>query len=156
MKTKRPTLAVACARYINRYTVDYVPAWTRTPCEGNGKFYAPQFASDSEWYENTKFPGEPGHHGMGDDCYTSGQTWPLGNWLDAPFVEGQAKPTAIRPGAKHAYVTGRKGTGYTIVISPEAFAADFDQLGQINWGTYRAAQSIANAVNAHMAAKEGK
>lgn len=70
--------------------MDHVPAWSRQPVDmtidGKGpSYYAPQFASDREWYENTKFKGEAGWLGVGDDCYTSGQTWPLGHWLDKPF-----------------------------------------------------------------------
>jgi hypothetical protein len=73
----------ACKQYVHRYTMEHVPAWARTPCD-NGKFYAPQFRSDREWYENTKFAGE---HELADkkSCYTSGQTWPLGKWLDTPY-----------------------------------------------------------------------
>ena len=57
--------------------------------------------------------------------------------------------------SKHALVTGRKGTGYTIVVSKQAFEHDFDQVSQINWRTHRAAQDVANAINAHMAKRAG-
>lgn len=82
----RPTFAQACTAYVHRYTIDHVPAWALKPCEGNGRYYAPQFASDAEWYANTRFHGEPGHFGRRNECYTSGQTWPRGQWLDAPFT----------------------------------------------------------------------
>lgn len=72
--------------YTNRYTMEHVPAWAKIPCD-NGKFYAPQFASDLEWYENTKFPGEKGLHGNSKHCYTSGQRWPLGQWLDSSYIK---------------------------------------------------------------------
>lgn len=85
MRTKRPTLAEARARYTNRYTLEHVPSWARVVNPGNGKFYAPQFVSDAQWYENTTFPGEPGHLGIGQDCFTTGATWPRGQWLDAPL-----------------------------------------------------------------------
>lgn len=88
MTTRPLTLAQACAQYPNRYTAEHVPAWASKACEGNGLFYAPQFASDVEWYNNTKFHGEVGHVGKKSDCYTSGQTWPFGNWLSAPYVVG--------------------------------------------------------------------
>lgn len=74
----------ACKRFTNRYTCQHVPLWTKVAAP-NGKFYAPQFSSDVEWYENTKFYGEPGHIGTKNECYTSNQTWPHGQWLDKPF-----------------------------------------------------------------------
>lgn len=70
--------------YKNRYTMEHVPSWAKIVCS-NGKFYAPQFASDLQWYENTKFPGEKGLHGNSKHCRTSGATWPLGQWLDSPY-----------------------------------------------------------------------
>ena len=89
----RPSFTLACARYVNRFTVDHIPCWSTLQAPG-GKFYAPQFASDREWFDNTKFPGEKGYPFEGSidftECYTTGQTWPLGKWLDAPFT-GRAK-----------------------------------------------------------------
>jgi len=73
----------ATARYVHRYTMDHVPAWATKPHAG--RYYAPQFRSDREWYEHTKFKGEPGYLGAKGDCYTTGQTWPLGQWLDQPY-----------------------------------------------------------------------
>lgn len=78
----------AKAQYIHRYTLEHVPAWSRTPVTLPGqplRFYAPQFRSDREWYDNTLFPGE-GHVGKREQhCFTTGQTWPLGQWLSEPF-----------------------------------------------------------------------
>lgn len=80
---RKLTFDQACARYVHRYTMEHVPAWVRTPSP-NGKYYAPQFKTDREWYEKTKFHGESEiadkHH-----CYTSGESWPMGQWLNAPF-----------------------------------------------------------------------
>lgn len=94
-KRGRPSLAVACGQYVHRYTMEHVPDWATKPhimkIAGQefptAKFYAPQFRTDAEWYANTKFPGEAGWIGLPKDtnCYTTGQTWPLGHWLDAPF-----------------------------------------------------------------------
>jgi hypothetical protein len=77
----------ACRTYVNRYTMEHIPQWATKGCVASGQLrhYAPQFRTDREWYDNTRFPGESGHHGIGTDCYTSGQTWPLGKWLDAPY-----------------------------------------------------------------------
>lgn len=77
------TLQQAKARYPHRYTMEHVPAWARKACD-NGRFYAPQFKTDAEWYAATKFYGES-ELASRSHCHTSGQTWPLGQWLDAPF-----------------------------------------------------------------------
>ena len=80
------SFAPACAQYLNRYTMDHQPEWTREMFDGNGKFYAPHFRSDQEWYDRTTFPGERGHKGDRTNCHTTGQTWPLGKWLDTPYA----------------------------------------------------------------------
>ena len=77
-------------RYVNRYTMEHVPTWSRTrPADHGGtetRYYAPQFRTDREWYENTRFYGESGHIGRKGECFTTGQTFPLGHWLDRPFT----------------------------------------------------------------------
>jgi hypothetical protein len=87
MAAKRPTFEQAKARYVHRYTMEHVPAWAQSfsTFDGVRKYYAPQFRTDREWYDATKFKGEEGWLGVGSDCYTTGQTWPLGQWLDAPY-----------------------------------------------------------------------
>lgn len=79
----------AKARYIHRFTMEHVPAWARLrPCDQGGTetwFYAPQFRTDREWYDNTLFPGE-GHVGKREKhCYTTGHTFPLGIRLEKPY-----------------------------------------------------------------------
>lgn len=73
----------AKAQFSQRFTVEHVPAWARQPLDG--KYYAPQYASDREWYERTFFKGE---HKLATVrfCYSTCPTWPLGQWLDAPFT----------------------------------------------------------------------
>lgn len=89
----RPTFEKAKLQYVHRFTLDHVPAWAREQRE-DGTYYAPHFASDREWYDNTIFPGEPGHpdnqtgHYRPKSCYTTGQTWPLGQALEQPFTRG--------------------------------------------------------------------
>jgi hypothetical protein len=86
---KRPlTFAQAKAQFVHRYTAEHIPGWARKPAP-NGKFYAPQFQTDREWYDATKFRQEvPGAAGLRKsaldrmDCYTTGQTWPRGQWLE--------------------------------------------------------------------------
>lgn len=93
---KRPSFEQACAQYVHRFTMEHVPAWTRVKCSGTAKHYAPQFRSDREWYEHTLFPGEPGHPAESARvrwCYTTKPTWPLGQWLDAPYDVRQAVPS---------------------------------------------------------------
>jgi len=80
--TKQITFTEAKAQYVHRYTMDYVPTWALKPAN-NGKYYAPQYASDKEWFENTKFPPDPMCYKS--NCYTTNQTWPLGQWLDEPY-----------------------------------------------------------------------
>lgn len=80
--TRPLTFEQAKAQYVHRYTAEHVPAWARTP--HNGRYYAPQFRNDREWYDNTLFYGES-ELATRKYCYTSGQTWPLGQWLDAPY-----------------------------------------------------------------------
>lgn len=84
--TRKITFERAKAVYSNRYTMEHVPPWARTACEGNGRYYAPQYRTDAEWYANTTFPGESEwlpHQAR--HCESNGQTWPLGRWLDAPY-----------------------------------------------------------------------
>lgn len=78
------SFADACRQYSHRYTLDHVPAWARTPCS-NGKFYAPQYASDAEWYERARFPGEGEIPRRAKHCESGTPTWPRGQWLDEPM-----------------------------------------------------------------------
>jgi hypothetical protein len=80
------SLTQARIQYPHRYTMDNVPDWARKPCEGNGKYYAPQYRSDAEWYERTTFPGERGKPLTESHCESNAPTWPLGQWLDAPYT----------------------------------------------------------------------
>jgi len=82
--SKRPTFEQAKAQFVHRYTMEHVPAWALRQ-HSNGCYYAPQFRTDSEWYAATLFHGEPGHIGTRNECFTNGQTWPLGKWLNASF-----------------------------------------------------------------------
>jgi hypothetical protein len=86
---RRLTLSQAKTQYVHRFTMEHVPAWAcKRPCDSGGtetRYYAPQFRTDAEWYENTVFPGEK-EAVFKDSCYTRNQSWPLGQWLDKPFV----------------------------------------------------------------------
>lgn len=85
MKTasKKLSFKDACAQYVHRFTMEHVPTWARQQRE-DGSYYAPQFRTDREWYENTVFPPQ---NGLRKYCTTSGETWPLGKSLNKPFVK---------------------------------------------------------------------
>lgn len=91
---RKLSLDIAKAQYVNRYTLEHVPQWARARCEGNGRAYAPQFRTDSEWYDNTTFPGEGDLSGRSEHCETRNQTWPLGQWLARPLPADLARKAA--------------------------------------------------------------
>jgi hypothetical protein len=81
------SFAAACSKYVHRFTTEHIPSWSKQQME-NGNHYAPQYASDREWYDNTYFPGESGHimgklHG--GQCDSRNATFPLGKFLSMPF-----------------------------------------------------------------------
>lgn len=80
---KRPTLTQARAQYPHRFTCEHVPEWARKQ-RTDGTYYAPQYASDAEWYAQTLFPGESPLAGR-DHCYSHSPSWPLGQALPAPY-----------------------------------------------------------------------
>jgi hypothetical protein len=84
METRNRTISFDQAKrdYPQRFTCEHVPQWAKKPCEGNGKFYAPQYKTDAEWYENTFFNGE-NELANNNYCHSFGATWPLGQWLDS-------------------------------------------------------------------------
>lgn len=82
------TFEQAKARYVHRYTMEHKPEWSNN-LTANGKYYAPQYASDQEWYEHTLFPGEGHIEKRERSCQSSRQSWPLGYWLDEPFTPGR-------------------------------------------------------------------
>lgn len=88
--------------YVHRFTAEHVPGWARGDTGFPGRFYAPQFASDREWYDHTTFPGEEGHLALGDrdSCHTSGQTWPFGQWLPEPYRKDDPPPRPVSVGPR--------------------------------------------------------
>jgi hypothetical protein len=79
----RITFERAKAKYVHRFTMEHVPSWARKQ-RPDGRYYAPQYASDAEWFALTLFP--PNEMCYGTDCFSSGQTWPLGDCLNSPYV----------------------------------------------------------------------
>jgi hypothetical protein len=80
----------ACRKYVHRFTLEHVPSWgLKRPVDHGGTatwYYAPQYRTDREWYDNTIFFGEPGFIGPDNAaCYSINQTWPLGQHLYQPY-----------------------------------------------------------------------
>lgn len=117
---RRMSFAEATARYVHRFTMEHVPAWASVQ-RADGTYYAPHFRTDREWYENTKFPGEPGYIDTGDgSCYTSGQTWPLGKAIHkAPYSIGPAPDVYI-------FVRGGVVQGVRSTHTVHAVVVDYD------------------------------
>lgn len=85
MTDRKVSFEQAKRDFPDRYTVDNVPQWARKPAP-NGRYFAPHYASDREWYESQIFPGEPGLHGNARQCkQVRRETLPMGKWLDAPL-----------------------------------------------------------------------
>lgn len=106
--TARPvSFEQAKSQYVHRYTMEHVPQWASrsfheqgTPLdkfpEADKQWPAPQYRTDREWYDNTRFPGEDGLSKRASHCESNGQTWPLGQRLTAPYGN---KPATQAPKA---------------------------------------------------------
>jgi hypothetical protein len=79
------TLTEARKRYKSRFTMEHVPKWAKEKREDGG-YYAPQYATDREWYDNTMFPGEGGISTMSILFDSRNKTWPLGVKLGEPYT----------------------------------------------------------------------
>lgn len=80
------TFEQAKRQYVHRYTIEFVPAWALRVCENNGMYYAPQYRTDREWFDNTLFPPNiPWQNKRDTSCYSTNQSWPLGKWLTRPY-----------------------------------------------------------------------
>ena len=99
-------------KFGNRYTLEHVPAWAKnefTSSSGEKKFYAPQYKSDQEWYDNTTFP--PHNNFSKKDCCSVKASWPKGKWLKAPLSGGtvtEATQSKISTGAWQQTISGWK------------------------------------------------
>ena len=71
--------------FSHRFTMEHVPEWSQHQ-RSDGTFYAPHFATDREWYDNYRFPGDEGLSRNADSSECVGVlTWPLGQSLSEPF-----------------------------------------------------------------------
>lgn len=75
----------ARAQFVHRFTMEHIPTWAKQRRE-DGTFYAPQFRTDREWYDSALFQGES-ELATRNHCYSTGQTWPLGKSLPAPYCK---------------------------------------------------------------------
>jgi hypothetical protein len=78
------TFERARACYVHRFTIEHVPEWATKPFS-TGRYPGPQYRSDAEWFALTLFPPNNPLGRKVTDCYSSGQTWPLGTSLEKPF-----------------------------------------------------------------------
>lgn len=76
--SKRPSFEQACRQYPFRFTMEHIPHWAKRPSVA-GWWYAPQYRTDREWYDNTTFDPEGMH------CESTNQSWPMGQRLDGRF-----------------------------------------------------------------------
>ncbi len=86
---RKISFKLACAQYPHRFTMEHIPAWARKPFYnasiGCHVYYAPQYRTDLEWYENTLFQGES-CLASADHCLSGNASWPLGEgFLREPF-----------------------------------------------------------------------
>lgn len=85
---------LAKEEYVNRFTMEHVPEWALRQAP-NGRYYAPQYATDSEWFANTSFPpNNPTGNNVG--CLSINHSWPLGQWLDRPFDPSNCGAPSMR------------------------------------------------------------
>jgi hypothetical protein len=87
MPLPRLSFEQAKAQYVHRFTMEFIPKWSQEPMP-NGKYPAPAYRTDREWYDNTIFPGEKGNENARYYCYSNNQSYPLGKTLDAPYSRG--------------------------------------------------------------------
>lgn len=87
MRNRVISLTEAKKQFINRFTMEHIPQWAidkPTPAHSGGTanwFYAPQYKTDLEWYENTIFPGEENLAKNSAYCESKNPSWPLGQTL---------------------------------------------------------------------------
>lgn len=83
------SLVQACSKYQHRYTGEHIPEWAVLTApvrfKGVSHFYAPTYATDKEWYDNTDFPGEGDVSSKATHCESHNYTFPFGKWLAEPY-----------------------------------------------------------------------
>lgn len=85
------TFEEAKRRFPHRFTMEHAPGWAKEMA-ANGAYYAPQYRTDQEWFDNTDFDNGLGlsRTSLGF-CASTNQSWPLGKWLDRPFAVGDVR-----------------------------------------------------------------
>ena len=78
----KPPFEIAKRLYPYRFTMEHVPKWATEP--HHGRYHAPMYETDWEWYVNTEFP-LPG--ATDRSCIAKNPSWPLGRWLNQHLSE---------------------------------------------------------------------
>lgn len=86
---KRLSFDDACRQFVHRFTMDFTPSWALRQ-RTDATYYAPQYASDREWYNAYLFPGDNCELGLlsgrNKHCeQITPCTWPLGTFLSEPY-----------------------------------------------------------------------
>jgi len=81
------TFEEAKGTFTGRFTMEHMPDWALKPMR-NRQYFAPQYRTDREWYDNTKFVGEyPSSNGKA--CLSTNMSYPLGETLSEPYKINQ-------------------------------------------------------------------
>lgn len=116
---KRPLdFEAACKRFHQRFTMQHTPPWAKQVCERSGRYPAPYYHNDQEWYKNTEFIGFDSTSAR-KYCRSSNPSWPVGRWLDKPFdiknfdkeakAERRQKKYPAKPNSKKAKAETESG-----------------------------------------------
>lgn len=70
-------------RYTKRFTMEHMPAWAKKRLP-NGKYPAPKYANDLEWYTRTEFIGE-GTLNVSRYIRENQPSYPIGRYLPKPY-----------------------------------------------------------------------
>ena len=70
--------------YTDRFTMEHAPDWAAAPI-GENYYYAPQYRTDREWFDNSVFPGEYGFPSGTTHYQSFNPSWPLGKRLEEPY-----------------------------------------------------------------------
>ena len=132
MSGQRPlSFEAACKRFKKRFTLDHTPGWARHIVERTGKYQAPRYNSDMEWYQRSEFIGFA-TTGSRKYIRENDPTWPVGRWLDKPFKREEFGKVAKAERKAERYGTQRKTLSNP---TPKAL----DQLGKLIAATKPAA-----------------
>lgn len=129
-----------------RFTPEHIPEWAHIRRRGDVRYPAPQYRSDREWYERSGVQGVPLPF---DPAKVSAATFPFGQFLPRPYeIETRKKAwvTEIRNPRRTA--TNNAPRLYRICVPYIEAFTPYRELETVDFTHYRAAQNIANGINA--------